>query len=203
MAISSAATTSSSSPASRQTRFHRAVAINEDVKRVAGISRAVNLAALNAMLIAKRSGRAAAGFGVVSVELRTFSQRLDQVMADVGRTVEVLVHDAARLCQQRHRQIVLERTACDVLAATLADKAAVIARIEDEIAVSNQLLATGLGKALRLCATGGAISRSAKIESVSCREFAVDLKQVSDQVEQAIAGMMDIVKRLHAQLSAD
>lgn len=187
----------------RRTRFHQAVSINEDVKRVVRISNEVNLAALNAMLIAKRSGRSAAGFGVVSVELRAFSQQLDKVMADVGQTVESLVMSGATLCRQRQRLAILERAGSDLLSATLADKAMAVERIDADISQSNQQLAVGLNKALRLCAMGGAISRSAKIESVHCQEFSVDLKQVSDQVERAIAGMMTIVKSLQGQLTDD
>lgn len=182
------------------TRFHQAVAINEEVKRVVKISNEVNLAAINAMLIAKRSGRSAAGFGVVSVELRAFSQQLDRVMVEVGAVVASLVVSGATLCRQRQRQRILQQVAGDLASTPLLQKEEIINVIGQKIGADIGCLLGGLGKALRLCAIGGAISRSAKIESVHCRQFATELQQVAEQVAQAIEGMMGIVKALQQQL---
>ena len=186
-----------------QTRFHQAVAINEEVKRVVKISNEVNMAALNAMLIAKRSGRSAAGFGVVSVALRNFSQHLDKVMAEVGKIVAKLVITGANLCRQLQRQKLLRRTTSTLVEETLFRKVAIIGQLNEAIAADKELLLVGLLKAKRLCAMGGAISRSARIESVHCQAFSGDLQQVSDQVEQSIAGMMAIVKSLHSLLAEE
>jgi methyl-accepting chemotaxis protein len=52
----------------------RIVRINEEIKAVVGVAFKINIMALNAIFLAKRAGTAALGFGVLSNELRTFSQ---------------------------------------------------------------------------------------------------------------------------------
>ena len=52
----------------------RIVRINEQIKVVVGVSFKINIMALNAIFLAKRAGTAALGFGVLSNELRVFSQ---------------------------------------------------------------------------------------------------------------------------------
>ena len=56
------------------------VRINEEIKRVVGVSFKINIMALNAIFLAKRAGTAARGFGVLSNEFRTFSQDLKNGM---------------------------------------------------------------------------------------------------------------------------
>ena len=61
----------------------RIVRINEQIKRVVGVSFKINIMALNAIFLAKRAGTAALGFGVLSNELRIFSQDLRDFMSSL------------------------------------------------------------------------------------------------------------------------
>lgn len=179
-----------------QLQFRRAVTINEEIKRIVGISHEVNLAAINAMLIAKRAGHAAAGFSVVSVELRGFSQRLDGLMGEVRELVSGLVMEGAVLSRQCHRQALLESIDSPMIEAARADKVVTVAQLEQQLLDRQSRLLHSLGRAQKLCGMGVAISRSAKIESSYGRDMASALQQVSNQVEAAIQGIVDTVKLL-------
>jgi len=56
-------------PPTAGTDLLRIVHINEEIKRVVGVSVKINIMALNAIFLAKRAGTAALGFGVLSNEL--------------------------------------------------------------------------------------------------------------------------------------
>ena len=71
--------------ACQATELSRVVKANEDIKKVIRISSGVNLVALNAMLVAKRSGERSRGFAVVSSELRVFSRKLEGAMTGWAR----------------------------------------------------------------------------------------------------------------------
>ena len=58
----------------------RIVTINEEIKAVVVRAHRINLLALNAILLSRRAGGVAVGFGVISQELRGFSRNLMQNM---------------------------------------------------------------------------------------------------------------------------
>ena len=93
-----------SNTASQTSDLHRVVKANEDIKKVIRISSGVNLVALNAMLIAKRSGEKSRGFAVVSSELRVFSRKLEGAMTGLGALIFELVRDAAAMRKQHHER---------------------------------------------------------------------------------------------------
>ena len=189
------------------TDLHRVVRINEEIKKVVRISSEVNLVALNAMLTAKRSGEKSRGFGVVSSELRVFSGKLEHFMTDLEAPVFELLKGVAQLLKQARVQshFTLAMRGSDSAKRLLTP---VMIRKEAELAVGREKvkrdwmhLSMLLNRALQLCETGGALSRSAKIEAVYGGDMTASLKQVSNQIEQTVESILDIIKTLRAELS--
>ncbi len=187
--------------------LHRVVRINEEIKKVVQISSEVNLVALNAMLTAKRSGEKSRGFGVVSSELRVFSGKLEHFMGDL----EAPIFELLRGVSQQLKQARVQRHFAAAMRGGDGAKrllAPVLARKEVELAASGELvkhdwkrLSMLLKRALQLCETGGALSRSAKIEAVYGGDMTASLKQVSNQIEQTVESILTIIKALRAEIS--
>lgn len=185
----------------------RLVRVNEEIKKVIRISSEVNMVALNAMLVAKRSGERSRGFAVVSSELRVFSRKLEGAMTSLGGLVFGLVRDAAVMQKQnRERRHWLETMAQGVAARDLVRS--MLCRKEDSMRSTGQVirhdwsrLQLQLGRALQLCETGGALSRSAKIEAVYGGETSATLKQVAERIEETVNQIFATLKRLRTQLA--
>lgn len=56
------------------------VRVNEDIKSVVKLAHSINLLAINAILLSRKAGNVALGFGVISDELRMFSKTLTKNM---------------------------------------------------------------------------------------------------------------------------
>ena len=183
------------------------VRVNKGIREVIGISRRVNLVALNAMLAAQQSGIQARGFGVVSSELRQFSGQLDRQMRELDRFIYSLVHTVAEAARiRRHRAHFLgvadHSAAGDSLAGAQQRINAVQQQIDDDSDEGWRGLRQRLNQALRLCGTGVALSRAAKIEAVYGSTPSCDLRQVADDIERAILSILGTLKQLHGDVAA-
>lgn len=187
--------------------LRRLVRANEGIKHVIRISSEVNMVALNAMLVAKRSGERSRGFAVVSSELRVFSRKLEGAMTALGSLVFGLVRDAAAMQKQnRERRLWLKTMAQGRATRHLLQP--MLCRKEDSMRSTGQdirhdwnRLQLQLGRALQLCETGGALSRSAKIEAVYGGEMSATLKQVAERIEETVNQIFATLKLLRTQLA--
>ncbi|MDP2783476.1 MAG: hypothetical protein Q8O38_02595 [Sulfurimicrobium sp.] len=186
--------------------LNRVVKINEENKKVVQISSEVNQVALNAMLTAKRSGEKSRGFGVVSSELRVFSGKLEHFMIDLEAPIFELLKGVSQLLRQAQVQhhFVKAMNGSDSAKRLLTP---VLARKEAEMAIGGERvkrdwcrLAMLLKRALQLCETGGALSRSAKIEAVYGGDMTASLKQVSNQIERTVESILSILKALRTEM---
>lgn len=185
----------------------RVVKANEDIKKVIRISSGVNLVALNAMLVAKRSGERSRGFAVVSSELRVFSRKLEGAMTGLGALIFELVRDAAAMRKQHHeRRHLLNILARGQQMRKLAEPA--LARMDErmrktgeEIGRDWHKLGLQLNRVLQLCESGGSLSRSAKIEAVYGGDMSATLKQVANQIEETVNEIFSTLKLLRTQLA--
>lgn len=182
------------------------VQINTGIRTVIAISRRVNLVAVNAMLAAKQAGVQARGFGVVSAELRAFSGQLDQQMQDLDVFIYSLVHGVAESARVRRRQSHFRAAsgsdeARPCLAAGAARIDARLAEIDGGSAQRWEGLRSRLDRALRLCGTGIALSRAAKIEAVYGHTLAGGLRQVAEEIETAIVDILGTLKKLRADVA--
>jgi hypothetical protein len=183
------------------------VRVNSGIRQVIAISRRVNLVAVNAMLAAKQAGSQARGFGVVSAELRAFSSQLSQQMQDLDGLIYELVHGVAEAAHIGRRQRYMDDTRrCDIAAPHLAAAAAHLEQCLGAIEGAGNDRWTGLrsrlDRALRLCGTGIALSRAAKIEAVYGGVLAGGLRQVADEIEVAILDILGTLKQLRHDVGA-
>ena len=196
-----------SDTASQASDLHRVVKANEDIKKVIRVSSGVNLVALNAMLIAKRSGERSRGFAVMSAELRVFSRKLAGAMAGLGALIFDLTRDTAAMRKQQHEQrhllnIPVQKHSMRELMEP------VLARMDERVRETGERierdwckLRLELSRVLQLCETGGSLSRSAKIEAVYGGDMSATLKQVANQIEETVNEIFSILKLLRTQLA--
>lgn len=189
------------------TNLCEVVRLNEDIKRVMEISREVNLAAINAMLMAKKANGRVAGFGVVSAELRVFSSRLTGNMEDLVELIYSLVTQVAMLEKHRRMQrhfldaAAQEETARQFLAGFLVRKESELECARQHVVAEKARLRLRLHRALQHCDTGRALSRSARIEAVYGGSMTASLTQVSRHAEATVEQVVSIFKSLEARLA--
>lgn len=184
----------------------RMAAANEHVKDVLRISAEVNLVALNAMLAAHGAGEGSRGFGVVSSELRALSRGLDREMLKLVETFSGVVRGTAVLQQQRRMLRLLHEAqgagrGAETLAALLQRKGCELQEADRAIRSRRQYVATQVERTLRLCETGHALARSAKIESVYGGAMVATLRQVANQIEEAVGRILAALKQIQVQMA--
>ena len=199
-------TTDTSSTGGHAADLERAVTVNEEIKRIVVTSSEVRLAAINAMLTAKRAGGRSLGFAVVSSELRVFSGQLDGFMQALAALIYGLIQRVAQVLKQARVLRALHMTmdqsdrACELLAALARRSREHIQRTSQDIVQEWAALSLQLERAQRLCGTGVALSRSAKIEAAHGGDMAPTLRQVAEQIEETVGSMLAILRSLTAQV---
>jgi hypothetical protein len=188
--------------------LRRTARINEEIKHVVRISNGINLTAVNAMLVAKRAGERSRGYGVVSGELRNFSSKLEANMGETTALVSGMVRDVAFLMNQDRSRRQMERAlrmserAAGLLGPAMGRKANAVAEMRMKIHGLGDTLSRQVGGSMRLCQTGSALARSAKIEAVYGGDMAATLGQVSREVEGRMTELLESVKSLNTDVQA-
>lgn len=182
------------------TDLSRIVRINEEIKRVVGVSVKINIMALNAIFLAKRAGTAALGFGVLSNELRVFSQDLRNCMESLNGLIHACVNQVS-VGLQGIRKVRLLRQA----AAMSQNKSSIsgvleMRELENEQRIQqlNRLrrqLKSALEDVFRMVELGGVLAKSAKIEAAYGQGFASSLSQVSGEFDK-------VVDEIHSSLES-
>lgn len=166
------------------------IRINEEIKAVVGVAFKINIMALNAIFLAKRAGTAALGFGVLSNELRVFSQDLRTGMESLTRLVYTCVGEVSRMLQDgRSTRLLLE-------AARLAPQARVEKVLQQRqrkseedtarLLAHRRLLKRSLEDLFQMVELGGVLAKSAKIEAAYGQGFAGSLAQVSGEFDRIV-----------------
>jgi len=184
------------------------VEINEQIKDILRISNEINLAAINAMLIANKISKGKSGFGVVSSELRIFSTQLSEAMQVLLGYVTVLVQEMAGQIRL-NKVLQLQQAACAgsqqaaCLGGVVQSKLDGLAERDTARKQHHDKLVAAVTRAKRLCVMGLSLSYSAKIEAVYGESQAGALKQVSEGVEHAISAILQTLEKLEKQLERD
>ncbi len=180
----------------------RIVRINEQIKVVVGVSFKINIMALNAIFLAKRAGTAALGFGVLSNELRVFSQDLRTCMESLTTLIHDCVNEVSVVLQDiRHTRLLREAAeiAPDSRAAkVLAAREAENEKHDQQLASLRKQLKRALEDAFQMVELGGVLAKSAKIEAAYGQTFAVPLAQVSgefDGIVEEIRSSLESLRR--------
>ena len=163
------------------------VRINEEIKRVVTVSFKINIMALNAIFLAKRAGTAALGFGVLSNELRVFSQDLRTCMDALTGLIHDCVNEVSLILQQSRSSRLLSTA---IALSPHASVPTVLRRREESNALRQRRLASARGKlrramedAFQMVELGGVLAKSAKIEAAYGQSFAGPLAQVSGEFD--------------------
>jgi hypothetical protein len=165
----------------------RIVRINEEIKAVVGVAFKINIMALNAIFLAKRAGTTALGFGVLSNELRVFSQDLRTCMGVLTDLIHRCVNEVSLVLQDiRHTRLLHDALA---LSPTRQIEQ-VIARRElsntehsVRLGTLRRQLQRALEDAFQMVELGGVLAKSAKIEAAYGQTFAGPLAQVSGEFD--------------------
>lgn len=185
----------------------RIVQINESIKTVVTQARRINLLALNAILLSRRAGKLALGFGVISDELRTFSKDLTttmRVLMNLSYSSVAIVSQFQRYSRINH---ILQNT----------EKASHHQLVQQRLIFSNKKLAeleTGLNKAYQDLARyiddaetagrfGSVIARSLKIEATYGGGFHQILAQIAVDFSCYIDSIPVILQQVQTYLKRD
>lgn len=173
--------------------LRRIVGINEEIKAIVATAFKINLMALNAIFLAKRAGRAALGFGVLSNELRGFSVELSEQMRGLREMTSGSVKLVTDLVKETRRARIMERTDAQsqgrssAILRTVTGRAARKPGENGELANLRFQLTQRLDDTWRLVELGSVLARSAKIEAAYGGGFSGPLMQVSTDFEQIIS----------------
>ena len=178
------------------------VRINEEIKRVVSVSFKINIMALNAIFLAKRAGTAALGFGVLSNELRVFSQDLRTCMESLTELIHACVSEVSIVLQDIRSTRLLAEAARLVpesaAGAILAQRYAKNEMHAGKLTKLRSQLKQALEAAFQMVELGGVLAKSAKIEAAYGQSFALPLAQVSgefDGVVEVIRGSLESLRR--------
>lgn len=180
----------------------RIVRINEEIKSVVNVAFKINIMALNAIFLAKRAGTAALGFGVLSNELRVFSQDLRTCMLTLTELIHSSVGEVSVTLKNVRRTRLLREAA---RMAPNSPAGAALARCEDEnhrhqakFQLLRRQLKRALEDAFQMVELGGVLAKSAKIEAAYGQGFAGALAQVSgefDGIVEEIRNSLESLRR--------
>lgn len=180
----------------------RIVRINEEIKRVVGVSFKINIMALNAIFLAKRAGTAARGFGVLSNELRVFSQDLRTCMEALTGLIHGCVNEVSVVLQDirfaRLLREAAEKAPQSSVVSILQRREAENGEHAEKLSSLRKQLKRALEDAFQMVELGGVLAKSAKIEAAYGQAFALPLSQVSgefDGIVEEIRASLESLRR--------
>ncbi|MBE9609416.1 hypothetical protein [Chitinilyticum piscinae] len=174
--------------------LNQMVQMNESIKLVVNIAFRINLMALNAILLSRRAGDLARGFGVISQELCSLSVALSENMRQVSAHA---FHSVAHLSvglRRQHRMDLFVRThqqQTDArIDAVLQEGADFLSRSHEAAAHEEAQLHHLLEDAEQLCLFGIALSRSAKIEAAYGASYSSALREIAQEFDDYIQAIL-------------
>ena len=175
------------SAASEPNELQRVVAMREGIKVVVAYAFRINVLGLNAILLAKKFGEAASGFGVISNELRVFGRELREQMLALNTSSVQLVSLATRQLKLGRQMQLLQQANAAVqptgqqMSAALALQQAEFSRLQQGISATLQHMHERLEAARESCLFGVVIARSARIEAAHAGPTGQELSSTSSE----------------------
>jgi hypothetical protein len=185
-----------------------AVSINESLKKVIAISSQINIVAMNAILVAKRAGQQSSGFRVVAMELRLFSQKIEELMTFLGNMIFELVRRIAELQKMEKRLRLLALTMSKNNASQ--DRLESSYRLRQTTYLDNyaraqtdwERLEKEIGRSLSLCSAGAMLSHNGRIEAAYGGTMLSDMLQVANRIEDILGQTISTIKQLNINMRA-
>lgn len=185
----------------------KVVLVNEDIKEVVRNANSINLTALNAMLMARRTGTAASGFGVVAEEMRSLSVQLESNMSGLRRLSDQLLGSVTQSLRQTRLERILHLTAArgaspaEHLAPVL--DAAKIRRVALDLRIAEicAALVRDLERVVEVTRHADSLAPMARIEASWAAEHRFELGKVSTDLGQLLRNILPVLNRLAAKLA--
>lgn len=185
------------------TQLQRAVAIGEESRVVGNESIRVSRLALNAIVLAKRSGEAARGFAEVSHHMSGMSRQLDEGTRDLWKYTAAWIACASALLQRarvaralRQALEAAEDSGADVTAARAPE--ASVRAAADDLRKAREQLAEQIEESARASLVGIVLSRAARIEACYGGAHREALSQLSTEFSQRAEHIHETLKRMRA-----
>ena len=177
--------------------------INEELKHITAHSRRIYLAALNAMLIARKISSNRSGFSSVTQELQSFSQKLDLLTSSVEKEIGILISNEAQYLKIRLLAKLGNKTlnSAEINLTTL-DRTELLSRLklkqenaDSQKNESRKNILLTLRNLEKHCDLGENLAILAKVESTTVREFTQQLTSVSLEIENVIVNIHKCINR--------
>lgn len=182
--------------------LQQAIALSEQIKQIIHYCFGINMMGLNAILLSKRAGESASGFGVVSDEIRALSNSLQKNMALLDSLALQLVNLSSQLLKVHRRQVLFRRTheISDqperYMQDTLARNDHSLNHLHTQLGTTYKRLRTHIDDSKEICMLGVVLARAAKIESAYTGNASISLRDVSDRFEYQVQQLMTGVETL-------
>lgn len=183
----------------RESALRTIVRINEQIKAVIGDAFRVRMMSLNALILAKRAGQSAVGFGVLSNELRGFASELQGAMQGLQESTTGLLQAVTLNARAALSGRILERLPEQTLNRAGGMLARNRHRLDDrhaEVVHWRGKLASILEEVVRTVELGNVLARSTRIEAVYGGAHAPALTQVAVEFDAAITHIRQAIEHL-------
>lgn len=183
----------------RESALRTIVRINEQIKAVIGDAFRVRMMSLNALILAKRAGQSAVGFGVLSNELRGFASELQGAMQGLQESTTGLLQAVTLNARAALSGRILERLPEQTLHRAGGMLARNRHRLDDrqaEVVHWRGKLASILEEVVRTVELGNVLARSTRIEAVYGGAHAPALTQVAVEFDAAITHIRQAIEHL-------
>ncbi|WP_293932275.1 hypothetical protein [Iodobacter sp.] len=184
------------------TELQNTVLINENIKMVIWNCFEINLMGLNAILLAKRAGRMARGFGVISGELRELSLQLQGSMNRLSSASQDMLAESSQGMTQERRNQMLQHTSeqsadnTTYLADTLTRTRVASDEHAARLRIVHQRLSEYIDEAYQACVFGVVIARAARIESAYSGEHSNVLAELSNDFASKVDSIVPRLEEL-------
>lgn len=183
----------------RESALRTIVRINEQIKAVIGDAFRVRMMSLNALILAKRAGQSAVGFGVLSNELRGFASELQGAMQGLQESTTGLLQAVTLNARAALSGRILARLPEQTLHRAGGMLARNRHRLDDrhaEVVHWRGKLASILEEVVRTVELGNVLARSTRIEAVYGGAHAPALTQVAVEFDAAITHIRQAIEHL-------
>lgn len=183
----------------KESALRTIVRINEQIKAVIGDAFRVRMMSLNALILAKRAGQSAVGFGVLSNELRGFASELQDAMQGLQESTTGLLQAVTLNARAALSGRILERLPERAQRRAGGMLARNRHRLDDrhaEVVHWRGRLASILEEVVRTVELGNVLARSTRIEAVYGGAHAPALTQVAVEFDAAITHIRQAIEHL-------
>lgn len=195
-------------PAKPSISLTHTVSINENLKQVIAMSHEINMVAINALLVSRRAGDQSAGFRVVVLELRAFSEKVNHVMDHLWELIFRLVRSSAELLKQEKKITLLQQTVnlCQVAPEALLRHLHKLQASHKQVQASNQVqwqqLVAQVQHSLPLCRSAAMLSNNGRIEATYGDKMLTEMLQISRQIDEVISRIIAQLNQLNLSMSS-